>query len=152
MLILGDTTKKYGENGPRMLERVDSFYPALTLDTNILIAHLGGEGAVSAYMREWRVRGAILFVSSISECELLSYPKLSPAEETKIERLLKEHCVAFPFDGDRARKTANIRRVMPSLKLPDAAIAALALEMHTPLVTRNIRDFKRVAGLSVIAV
>ncbi|MFY9462969.1 MAG: PIN domain-containing protein, partial [Candidatus Sungiibacteriota bacterium] len=55
-----------------------------------------------------------------------------------------------PFDGTRARKAGAVRRNIPSLKLPDAAIAALALEMNTPLVTRNVRDFKRITEIAII--
>lgn len=121
-----------------------------TIDTNILIAYIGGEEAIVNRIKQWRGQSAAFFISSITECELLSYPKLSREEEAKIEVFLKEHAIAVPFDGGRARSAAAIRRVTPALKLPDAAIAALALEMRTPLVTRNVRDFKRIAGLEII--
>ena len=121
-----------------------------TIDTNILIAYVGGEEAVVDQMKAWREQAVMLFVSSIAECELLSYPKITTEEEVTIEHFLKEHFIAVPFDGGRARRAAIIRRTIPSLKLPDAAIAALALEMNTPLVTRNIHDFKRIPGLEII--
>nr|WP_170879139.1 type II toxin-antitoxin system VapC family toxin [Aromatoleum tolulyticum] len=37
-----------------------------------------------------------------------------------------------------------------AIKLPDAIIAASALIEGLPLMTRNIRDFKAVAGLQLI--
>lgn len=120
-----------------------------TVDTNILIAYVGGEETVIAQIKEWRNAGVTLFVSSITECEMLSYPKLSFEEEMKIENFLKEHFVIMPFDGFRAKLAAQVRRKIPSLKLPDAAIAALAMETNTFLVTRNTRDFKKVPGLSL---
>jgi predicted nucleic acid-binding protein len=122
-----------------------------TIDTNILIAYLGGEMVIVDRIKEWRRQSSVLFVSSVTECELLSYPKLSHTEEEKIEHLLKEQCIAVPFDGGRARTAAAIRRTIPSLKLPDAAIAALALDMKTPLVTRNTRDFKKIPELQLFA-
>lgn len=118
-----------------------------TIDTNILIAYVGGEETVILQIKEWRNAGVALFVSSITECEMLSYPKLSFEEEAKIENFLKDHLVIMPFDNFRARITAQVRRKIPSLKLPDAAIAALALETNTLLVTRNTRDFKKIPGL-----
>ena len=124
----------------------------MTIDTNILIAYVGGEAPVVQRIQEWRAQGALLFISSVAECELLSYPKLSDEETEKIERFLAEHFIAVPFDGARARKAAVVRRDIPSLKLPDAAIAALALEMNTPLATRNVRDFKRITGLEIVIV
>ena len=125
-------------------------FGAYTIDTNILIAYIGGEPAVVACIRDWRALYTTLFVSSVTECELLSYPKLSVLEEEKIERFLMEQCIAVPFEGIRARRAAAIRRTVSTLKLPDAAIAALALEMRTPLVTRNVRDFKKVTGLTTV--
>ena len=124
----------------------------LTLDTNILIAYLGGETAVITQIQEWTQQHITLIISSITECEVLSFPRLSSSEEERAERFLKENFIAFPFDGARARSAANLRRVVPRLKVPDAAIAALALEMKTPLITRNLRDFKKVLDLEVIRI
>lgn len=123
-----------------------------TVDTNILIAYIGGEERIVDQIRGWRENGATLFISSITECELLSYPKLTSEEEIKIEYFLKDHVIAVPFDGIRARHAALIRRTTSPLKLPDAAIAAVALEMNTPLVTRNIRDFKNVLNLQLLKI
>ena len=38
------------------------------------------------------------------------------------------------------------------LKLPDAIIAATALHTGTPLLTRNVKDFKKVRGLKLLEV
>lgn len=124
----------------------------LTLDTNILIAYLGGEEKVITQIKMWRDEGLVLFVSTVTECEILSYPKLSPNEEEKINVFLKENFVVIPFDSILARVAAEIRRIQPRLKLPDAAIASLAIRMNTQLVTRNVSDFKRVLDLSLLTI
>lgn len=124
----------------------------LTLDTNILIGYLGGEEKIIAQIKEWRRNGAVLFVSSITECELLSYPKLTAGEKEKIENFLKENFVLMPFDSLLARYAAAIRRTVTSLKLPDAAIVALALKMGAGLVTRNARDFRKIPDLSLLII
>jgi tRNA(fMet)-specific endonuclease VapC len=123
----------------------------MVLDTNILIAYLGGEEEVVNSIQEWRRDRTPLFVSSVSECEIFSYPKLTSQEQSRIERFLKENFVAISFDGFIARQAAAVRRAVPSLKLPDAAIAALALHLDTQLVTRNLKDFKKVRSLSVLS-
>lgn len=41
-------------------------------------------------------------------------------------------------------------RQQKKMKLGDAIIAATALEFGLPLVTRNVDDFKHVAGLEII--
>ena len=124
----------------------------LILDTNILIAYFGGEEDVIRQIQEWRRQYQPLVISSITECELLSYPKLSEIEEERIEQFLRENVDAFVYDGILARRAALVRRIVPALKLPAAAIAALALQLNAPLVTRNIRDFKKISALEVVGI
>ena len=124
----------------------------MTIDTNILIAYLGGESKIIEQIQEWRRQDVILFVSSITECELLSYSKLSGAFEKKIERFLRENFIDVPFSRQIAQRAGVIRRKTTGLKLPDAAIAALAQEMKTPLVTRNVRDFKKISDLPIVTI
>jgi len=121
----------------------------MVLDTNIIIAYLGGEQAVVDAIKSWRAENVPLFVSSIAECELLSFPNLTKSEEEGIEQFIREHLVTVPFEGSRARRAAMIRRKVRTLKIPDAAIAALALELGAPLVTRNVRDFKNIPELVI---
>ncbi|MEK7541816.1 MAG: PIN domain-containing protein [Patescibacteria group bacterium] len=72
------------------------------------------------------------------------------AEELRAaECFLEENFTSVPFGRALARMAAEIRR-NTKIKFPDAAIAALALETNTPLVTRNVRDFKRIAGLEIV--
>lgn len=58
-----------------------------------------------------------------------------------------------PFDSACAACAARIRATLESLGTPlgphDTLIAATALRNHVPLVTRNAREFSRVAGLDV---
>ena len=122
----------------------------MTLDTNILIAFLAGDERVIAAIIDWRTQGKTLFLSAITKCELLSFPQLTPLEERRIDQLLRDHFVILAFDDYRAERTAMIRRRISSLKIPDAAIAAVALETGTPLVTRNVRDFKKIDTIEII--
>lgn len=41
-------------------------------------------------------------------------------------------------------------RYQHKIKLPDAIIAASALEINQPIVTRNIADFNKIAELKII--
>jgi predicted nucleic acid-binding protein len=43
-----------------------------------------------------------------------------------------------------------LRRMYKKLKLGDAIIAATALEHNLALITRNIADFRNIAGLRVL--
>lgn len=124
----------------------------VTLDTNIIIAYLGGDGKVIARIQEWKKFGFALFILTVAECEVLFPPKLSTAEIERIEHFLKENFVVLPFDTVIAQRAAYIRRTIPSVKLPDAAIAALALERHMPLITRNSDDFRKIPCLKLVTI
>src|SRR3989338_8000205 len=101
----------------------------LVLDTNILIAHLGGEQSVTDKIYSWKQQGIALAISTITECELFSYPRISDPEAERIQRFLSETFLIFPFDSIRARSAGKLRSMTPKLKLPDSAIASLALEL-----------------------
>ncbi|MEK7257684.1 MAG: PIN domain-containing protein [Bacteroidota bacterium] len=44
----------------------------------------------------------------------------------------------------------EIRRQFKSIKLPDAIIAATALTHQLTLLTRNVSDFSKIPGLTVV--
>jgi predicted nucleic acid-binding protein len=107
----------------------------ILLDSDVLVDHLRGHRRISRGRDE-------LFVSAISRAELFS-GRL--AEERRIRRLL-EPMENLPVDAAIAERAGRLRRGT-SRRLPDALIAATALEHRLTLVTRNIRDFEGVKGL-----
>jgi len=52
------------------------------------------------------------------------------------------------LDSHIARIGAQLRREY-RLKTPDSIVAATALFPHSTLLTRNIKDFKKVSGLAL---
>lgn len=75
----------------------------------------------------------------------------STTERRATEGFIEENFTSISLDQAVARIAAEIRR-STKVKFPDAAIAATALFTHTPLVTRNQRDFKHIPGLNVITI
>ena len=49
-----------------------------------------------------------------------------------------------------ANKTIELRRKHRKLKIGDAIIAATAIFFDLTLITRNIADFKKIEGLTII--
>lgn len=121
----------------------------MIIDTNIIIAYLAGEEQIVRFLSNWRMRGGFLFVPTIVETELLSFPKWNEGELKEAKVFLEDNFVTVPFDREISRLAAAIRRTT-SIKVPDAVIAASALYIRAPLLTRNERDFKKVRGLELI--
>ncbi len=100
------------------------------LDTNAATYLLGGQLAVALPFGHYGV-------SVISEIELLSYPSLAPGEETAIQRLLTS-VRRLPLDEAVRDRTIALRREH-SLKLPDAVIAATAINWGATLLSNDSR-------------
>lgn len=121
----------------------------ITIDANIIIAYLTGDEKIVKALSGWKQAGVPLFLSSIVEAEILSFAQWSDEERRNAELFLEENFVPIQFDRAIARLAASLRRT-GRIKLPDAAIAATALYTSSPLVTRNVRDFRKVVGLTII--
>ena len=118
------------------------------LDTNILIYHLHDAlpAAAEDMLADALECGAA--ISVISRIELLSWPQHTPDSLAAAMRLL-EPVTEHPVGDSVAERTIDIRR-QTRIKLGDAVIAATALDLGVPLMTRNSRDFVRVGGLVVV--
>ena len=111
----------------------------LLLDSDVLVDHLRGQ-------RRIVVGGDELHVSAISRAELFSG---RGGEERRVRRLL-ESMASIPVDDAIAERAGRLRRGT-TRRLPDALIAATALEHRLTLVTRNVRDFEGIRGLRIRA-
>lgn len=120
---------------------------AFTLDSNILIYHLKGDTAVTNFLEQRLIRGERIFISAITRIELFSAPVLQEGEKERIIHLLAQFTL-MPVDTQISDEAARIRRLYHT-ELGDSIIAATAIFMNSALVTRNIRDFKRIKELSV---
>lgn len=125
---------------------VDCVMDKFTLDTNALIYYAKDEPAVVRRLEEL-IQGDLLYISAVTEIELFSRQNLPQNEAIRIETALREVFV-IALDSHLARSAASLRREY-GMDLPDSAIAATSLLTGSTLLTRNIRDFKRVPGLSI---
>jgi len=106
------------------------------VDTDIFIDHL--RGAIELKPGKHR-----LHYSVITRAELFS-----GTAGTELAALLLAPFREVSVDRNIAERAGRIRRT-GRLRLPDALIAATALEHRLGLVTRNHRDFAPVNGLRI---
>lgn len=112
------------------------------LDTNILIYYFNGnmecavKDKVSMLIRE------SFQISIISKMEFLGFP-FNSRERQKAEQFV-EGATIRSLSDEIVQHVIDIRKEK-SIKLPDAIIAATAVQYSAVLVTRNTKDFKTLA-------
>lgn len=109
-------------------------------DTNAIIYLLSGK----PYMRPYEE--ARLGVSVITEMELLSFPHITAQELNNLHDLLSD-CTIFPLDIFVKERAILVRRTH-GIKLPDAIVAATAMEEGIPLITAD-KGFRKIAELDL---
>lgn len=128
----------------------------LVLDSNTISYYFRGDPQVVPRLQA--VRPADLGVPAIVEYEL-RYGLLRMPIEAATPRLaalaqLLKPLQVLPFDSECAAIAAQLRVSLESAGIPigphDTLIAATALRHQAPLVTRNVREFSRVAGLRLV--
>lgn len=122
-----------------------------TLDTNAIIYFLKDDPRAVPLLRDILSDQNIpVYVSTVTEAELFSYPNLKDDEIERIEDLLSL-VTLLPLDSHVARFTGIVRSTY-RLKMPDSVIAATALLTRSTLLTRNVKDFKKIPSLPVQAI
>ena len=112
----------------------------LLVDTDVCIDHLAG-------LRRLPAAPGGLAYSVITRAELMAG---AGDQEPSVRRLLAR-MEEVPVDRRIADRAGLLRRALPTLRLPDALIAATALTRGVALATRNHRDFRQVEGLRLSA-
>ena len=111
----------------------------ILLDTNIALYLLGGDATLATILNQKEV-----FLSIISEMELLAYPTISDVEIQSVK--------SFIADANILELTQSIKEIAISikrqykLKLPDAIIAASAIQANLPLISADT-IFRRIPQL-----
>ena len=118
-----------------------------TIDTNIIIYYGNSDPSVLDFIHEQLDNSVPLYVSTATEHELFSYPRLTDQEAARIDALLNTMTV-MDLDSRLARFSGRLR-ARHGIKALDSFIAATALITGTTLVTRNVRDFRRISNLEI---
>ncbi len=114
----------------------------ILVDTNLIILGIGGNQNARELLE-----GHTIFLSVITEIELLSIPFARQKEE-KLIRDFISNCFIIDLDTD-VKKHAIALRKKHKIKLPDAIIAASSLSKKLTLFTAD-KGFSKLENLNVV--
>ena len=121
----------------------------LLIDSDILIDSTRGDENALRYLHQ-QEQQKILAVSVMSEMELRVGCQ-NKQESSRLDRSL-EFFQLIQLDrviSQRAAELVRIYNLSHGLLIPDALIAATALELNISLATRNRKDFRFIDGLKL---
>jgi predicted nucleic acid-binding protein len=114
----------------------------LLVDTNIILYLLNGDETIADFLQDKE-----LFISFITELELLSFWDLSTNEEKYIQSFI-QNCKSISMNELIKKETLQIRKNY-KMKLPDSIIAATSLYLDIPLISADL-GFQKIENLSFI--
>jgi toxin FitB len=120
------------------------------LDTNAIIYYTDDEPVAVAALEPLFSANHPIYISTLTELELFSHAALTAEEANRLEAFLDAVHI-LPLTSQIARIAGDLRRAHAGLKAFDSGIAATALFTHSQLITRNLRDFQDIDGLSLLA-
>ncbi len=120
-----------------------------TIDTNMLIYDAAGEDSVVAFFKSIP-QATHIVLPTIVIIEFLCFPKLKASHRNRfIDRISSFDVISL--DSEIAFRAAEVRRKY-KITLGDSVIAATALLTGSMLLTRNVRDFRKVPNLKLLKV
>jgi predicted nucleic acid-binding protein len=111
-------------------------------DTSVLIHFLNGNEKINNFISDKNI-----FISVISEIEILSLPGMT-IEQEKLVRDFLEELVGIEMQKEIRLKAVEIRRKY-KIKLPDAVIAATSILYSLPLFTSD-KGFEKIKELESV--
>lgn len=118
----------------------------IVIDTDIFIDHLRHFGSATDFIKGTEAHDT--YFSAITEAEILSGQDCDSEDKRRMVIALLSRFSKIHVDNTVAKLGGEIRRKF-GLELDDALIAATAIKTGAVLVTRNVKDFKRIEGLEV---
>ncbi len=115
---------------------------SVLIDTNIALYLLEGNEET-----EQMLHGGKVYVSFVTQLELLGYKGISEAEKVHVNNLLND-CIIIDINDAIKAHTIAIRE-RHKLKLPDSIIAGTAMFLGVPLITAD-KGFRPIRGLSLV--
>ena len=114
----------------------------IVADTNILLYLLSGDKTLAEILDQKQV-----YISFITELELLGYKGISKQEQQIIKTFLKE-CIVVDINSSIKEQTILIKQKY-SIKLPGSIIAATSLFLNIPIISAN-KELQKIKEVNLI--
>jgi len=114
---------------------------SIVLDTNIVLYLLNGDDELASILNQMQ-----LYVSVITEIELLGYKEISNEDKVKIKYFLSE-CIIVPLYDEIKNLCITIKQTS-KVKTPDAIVAATSIYNQIPLITSD-KGFEKIQDLDL---
>ncbi len=115
---------------------------SLFLDTNIVLYFLNGDRTLIPVLEE-----KVLYVSFITDLELLSYSGITSEDSRKIKSFIN-NCTVVEMNSGIKHDVISTRKKY-NLKLPDAIIVGSAMRLDIPLISAD-KGMKKVNEIDFI--
>ena len=112
------------------------------MDTNIVLYLLAGNSTVAQI-----VDGSQVYVSFITQLELLGYKGISNREQQKVKAFLAD-CIIVDITEEIKKNTIALKQKY-NTKLPDSIIAATSQFLDIPLLTAD-KGFSKLADMNIV--
>ncbi len=119
------------------------------LDSNIPIYLLNGTLTPASSPDIARAAKSPAHISVITKMEILGWNAPTQKEADECRDFVND-AVVLGLSDAVVDKNIEIRRQFPSIKLPDAIIAATAIIHNLTLLTGNESDFSKILGLTFV--
>ncbi len=116
----------------------------ILIDTDVFIDYLN-RGFLGRIFENKQFQ---IYYSIVTKKELLSKPGLRDNEKKAILSILRQHRLV-PLKPRITIIYSELRRKYPAIEKEDALIAASALVLRIPFLTRNSKHFKMIKGLTL---
>ncbi|MFT7233797.1 MAG: putative nucleic acid-binding protein [Cyclobacteriaceae bacterium] len=103
---------------------------SVLLDTNIVLYLLSGDKVLSDLLFNKK-----LYISFVTQLELLSYPDLEKEEKFAIQKFLKD-CIIVDIKNSIKEEVIGIRSSI-KIKLPDSVILGTSAYLGIPVITSD---------------
>ena len=124
------------------------------LDTNTLIYYFKGQGNVAQNFATVRPKEIVISTIVLFELQVGLAKSTSPEKRSRQLQQLLNRVNLVPFDREAALAAGIIRAQLEQTGTPigpmDVMIAGVAVALQGTIVTRNVREFSRVQGLTIV--